>query len=59
MLEKRFAETGVEFSDDEALFEWFCETLRCAASPGAALTVYRMAMEIDVRDVLPAIQCRC
>ena len=45
-----------ELSDDEALFEWYCETLRCAASPGAALTVYRMAMEVDVRDVLPAIR---
>jgi class 3 adenylate cyclase len=55
-LEKQFAETGAHVSDDEALFEWFCETLRCAASPGAALTVYRMAMEVDVRDVLPAIR---
>jgi len=55
-LEKQFAETGSHVSDDEALFEWFCETLRCAASPGAALTVYRMAMEVDVRDVLPAIR---
>jgi class 3 adenylate cyclase len=45
-----------ELSGDEALFEWFCETLRCAASPGAALTVYRMAMEVDVRDVLHAIR---
>jgi class 3 adenylate cyclase len=56
LLEKQFAETGAELSDDEAVFEWFCETLRCAASPGAALTVYRMAKEIDVRDVLPAIR---
>ena len=56
LLEKQFAETGARLSDDEDLFEWFCETLRCAASPGAALTVYRMAMEVDVRDVLPAIR---
>ena len=55
-LEKQFAESGAELSDDEATFEWFSETLRCAASPGAALTVYRMAMEVDVRDVLPAIR---
>jgi pimeloyl-ACP methyl ester carboxylesterase len=27
-LEKQFAETGAELSDDEALFEWFCEALR-------------------------------
>jgi class 3 adenylate cyclase/alpha-beta hydrolase superfamily lysophospholipase len=55
-LEKQFAESGAELSDDEGRFEWFCETLRCAASPGAALTVYRMAMEVDVRDVLHAIR---
>jgi class 3 adenylate cyclase/alpha-beta hydrolase superfamily lysophospholipase len=55
-LEKQFAETGAGLSDYEALFEWFSEMLRCAASPGAALTVYRMAMEVDVRDVLPAIR---
>ena len=55
-LEKQFAETRAELADDEGTFEWFCETLRCAASPGAALTVYRMAMEVDVRDVLPAIR---
>jgi len=54
-LEKQFAQTG-DLPDNEGLFEWFCETLRCAASPGAALTVYRMAMEVDVRDVLPAIR---
>jgi class 3 adenylate cyclase len=53
-LEKQFAEFPL--SDDEGSFEWFCETLRCAASPGAALTIHRMAMEVDVRDVLPAIR---
>jgi class 3 adenylate cyclase/pimeloyl-ACP methyl ester carboxylesterase len=55
-LEKQFAESWPELSDDERTFEWFCETLRCAASPGAALTIHRMAMEVDVRDVLPAIR---
>ena len=47
---------GLSSRMTKPLFEWFCETLRCAASPGAALTVYRMAMEVDVRDVLPAIR---
>ena len=55
-LKKQFAESWPELSDDKATFEWFCETMRCAASPGAALTIHRMAMEVDVRDVLPAIR---
>jgi class 3 adenylate cyclase/pimeloyl-ACP methyl ester carboxylesterase len=44
------------WSDDAATFRWYCETLRCAASPGAALTVYRMAMDVDIREILPAIR---
>ncbi len=55
-IEKQFAETWAELGDDEATFEWYCETLRCGASPGAALTAWRMAMDVDVRDVLPAIR---
>src|SRR5438046_10404507 len=30
--------------------------MRYGASPGAALTVHRMAMDVDVRDVLPAVR---
>jgi class 3 adenylate cyclase len=56
LIEKQFAETWAELGDDEATFEWFAETLRCGASPGAALTAMRMAMDVDVRDVLPAIR---
>jgi class 3 adenylate cyclase/alpha-beta hydrolase superfamily lysophospholipase len=56
LIEKQFAETWAEFGDDEATFEWFSDTIRCGASPGAALTAFRMAMDIDVRDVLPAIR---
>jgi class 3 adenylate cyclase len=55
-VEKQFAETWAEAGDDAATFEWYCETVRCGASPGAALTAYRMAMDVDVRDVLPAIR---
>jgi class 3 adenylate cyclase len=29
---------------------------RLGASPGAARTIFRMAMEVDVRDVLPAVR---
>jgi class 3 adenylate cyclase/pimeloyl-ACP methyl ester carboxylesterase len=56
-FEKQFAEAWVpEYGYDEATFEWYCELLRCAASPGAALTAHRMAMDVDVRGVLAAIR---
>jgi class 3 adenylate cyclase len=40
---------------DEAYKQWRATYLRLAASPGAALAVMRMNMEIDVRHILPAI----
>ncbi|HEY8630654.1 MAG TPA: adenylate/guanylate cyclase domain-containing protein [Gaiellaceae bacterium] len=43
-------------ADDESWRCWFMNMMRYGASPGAALTVHRMAMEIDVRDVLPAVR---
>jgi len=43
-------------ADDEAWRCWFMNMMRYGASPAAALTVHRMAMEIDVRDVLPVIR---
>jgi class 3 adenylate cyclase len=56
-FEKQFAETwATEFGDYETTFEWYCEVLRCGASPGAALTAHRMAMDVDVRGVLAAIR---
>jgi class 3 adenylate cyclase len=56
-FEKQFAEVWApEFGDDETLFDWYCETLRCGASPGAALTAHRMAMDVDIRGVLAAIR---
>jgi len=41
---------------DESWRRWFVNMMRYGASPGAALTVHRMAMEIDIRDVLPAVR---
>jgi class 3 adenylate cyclase len=41
---------------DEDFRRWLVNILRYGASPGAALTVQRMAMDVDVRDVLPAIR---
>jgi pimeloyl-ACP methyl ester carboxylesterase len=41
---------------DPATIEWFATFMRSGASPGSAITNQRMCFEIDVRDVLPAIQ---
>jgi class 3 adenylate cyclase/pimeloyl-ACP methyl ester carboxylesterase len=55
-FEKQFADTWAAEFDDETTFEWYCEMLRCGASPGAALTAHRMAMDVDIRGVLAAIR---
>jgi pimeloyl-ACP methyl ester carboxylesterase len=41
---------------DEAYKQWRATYLRLAASPGAAISVMRMNMEIDVRHILSAIR---
>ena len=41
---------------DERFRHWWANYLRLAASPGAAVTVMRMNMEIDVRHVLPSVR---
>jgi class 3 adenylate cyclase len=43
-------------ADDPAFIRHIARQQRLAASPGAALTMIRMAMDVDVRDVLPAIR---
>jgi class 3 adenylate cyclase len=40
---------------DEEFLEWFVTCQRFCASPGAALTFYRVYGETDLRDVLPTI----
>ena len=40
---------------DKRYVAWYAKLERLAASPGAAVGLARMAMEIDVRDVLPTI----
>ena len=40
---------------DKRYVAWYAKLERLAASPGAAVALARMAMEIDVRDVLPTI----
>ena len=41
---------------DERFRHWWANYLRLAASPGAAMNVMRMNMEIDVRHVLPSVR---
>jgi class 3 adenylate cyclase len=43
-------------ADDERFQSWWATCLRRGASPGAALALYRMNIEIDVRSVLPVIR---
>jgi pimeloyl-ACP methyl ester carboxylesterase/DNA-binding CsgD family transcriptional regulator len=41
---------------DDRFRHWWATYLRMSASPGAAATLTRMNMEVDVRHVLPAIR---
>jgi class 3 adenylate cyclase len=41
---------------DEEFVDWFVTCQRFCASPGAALTFFRMYGETDLRDVLPTIR---
>ena len=45
-----------EVADDPDFVDWFVWHMRRSMSPGAALTAYRTAMELDVRDVLAAVR---
>jgi len=42
-------------ADDPDTREWWARNQRLAASPGAAIALYRMNIEIDIRHVVPAI----
>jgi class 3 adenylate cyclase len=43
-------------ADDQRIARWFARLERLGASPGAAIALWRMNSEIDVRDVLPSIR---
>ena len=43
-------------ADDPRFREWWGQYLRLAASPGSALTLYRMNIEVDTRGVLPSVR---
>jgi class 3 adenylate cyclase len=55
-LEQLAREWAPEMADDAAFIDWSVWHMRRSLSPGAALTVYRMAMEVDVTDVLAAVR---
>ncbi len=41
---------------DDDFRRWFINQMRYGASPSAVMTIQRMAMDVDVRDVLPVIR---
>lgn len=46
-----------ELADDDQFRQWYGHFERLAASPGMALAAQRMVFDLDVRDVLGAVQC--
>jgi class 3 adenylate cyclase len=55
-LERLAREWAPEVADDDAFRDWFVWHMRRSLSPGAALTAFRTAMELDVSDVLAAVR---
>ena len=55
-LERLAWEWAPEVAEDDAFRDWFVWHMRRSLSPGAALTAFRTAMELDVTDVLSAVR---
>jgi class 3 adenylate cyclase len=55
-LEALAKEWAPRMAGDSAFTEWLVWHMRRSLSPGAALTAYRTAMEVDVTDVLAAVR---
>jgi class 3 adenylate cyclase len=55
-FEELAREWAPEVADDAGFVDWFVAHMRRSLSPGAAVTAYRTAMELDVRDVLAAVR---
>ena len=55
-LEDLAGEWAPEVAEDEGFCDWFVWHMRRSLSPGAALTAFRAAMELDIRDVLSAVR---
>ena len=55
-MDAMYASMVPSLADDEVFRRWFKTYFRLAASPAAALELYRAAMETDIREILPAIR---
>jgi class 3 adenylate cyclase len=55
-LEELAREWAPEAANDDGFRRWFVWHMRRSLSPGAALTTFRMAKELDVSDVLSAVR---
>jgi pimeloyl-ACP methyl ester carboxylesterase len=55
-VEAALREIAPTYADDPDFRSWFGGLMRTGASPGAVATALRMRMDVDVRDVLPAIR---
>jgi class 3 adenylate cyclase len=55
-LEALAREWAPPVADNDEFVDWFVWHMRRSLSPGAALTSFRTAMELDVSDVLPAVR---
>ena len=55
-LERLAREWAPEVAEDDNFRDWFVWHMRRSLSPGAALTAFRTAMELDVSDVLAAVR---
>ena len=55
-LQALACEWAPEVAEDAGFLEWFVWHMRRSLSPGAAVTAFRAAMELDVSDVLAAVR---
>ncbi len=49
-------EAAPSHADDDEFIEHFASLFRLSASPSAVATIQRMAADLDVRDILPAVR---
>jgi len=49
-------EVAPSLADDERFRRWMLDWMRLSASPAAAIALERMAIDVDVREVLPTIR---
>ncbi|HEY2938029.1 MAG TPA: adenylate/guanylate cyclase domain-containing protein [Gaiellaceae bacterium] len=56
LAEEHVRQIRPSHADDQAFVRYLARMLRAGASPGAAVAIRRMVMDVDVRDVLPAVR---